>query len=60
MVTMVHLWEEGDEYLLQIASVASRWLESRQPPKPLLATTDFCDLMATLHGECLFLRFAYE
>jgi hypothetical protein len=46
MVTMDHLWEEGDGYLLQIASVASHWRESRQISNPLLATTDFCDLMA--------------
>jgi len=46
MVTMDHLWEEGDGYLLQIASVANRWLESRQTSQPLLATTNFCVLMA--------------
>lgn len=46
MITMDHLWEEGDKYLQQIAAVANDWHDSQQRSEPLQPSIDFCNLMA--------------
>lgn len=46
MVSMDHLWEEGGEWLLQIAVIANHWRDSQQRPEALSPTADFCNLMA--------------
>ena len=46
MVTMDHLWQEGEKYLQQIAALANNWHDSQQRSEPLRSTTDFCNLMA--------------
>lgn len=46
MITMDHLWEEGDKYLQQIAAVANDWHDSQQRAEPLGPSTNFCNLMA--------------
>ncbi|KAL8715178.1 MAG: hypothetical protein Q9220_001136 [cf. Caloplaca sp. 1 TL-2023] len=40
------LWEDGAQYLQQIASVAEEWRDSQEKPMPLKPTVDFCNLMA--------------
>ncbi|KAL8812868.1 MAG: hypothetical protein Q9223_000518 [Gallowayella weberi] len=46
LVIMDALWEDGAQYLQQIASVAENWRDSQDKPAPLKPTVDFCNLMA--------------
>lgn len=40
------LWEEGAQYLQQIAAVAQNWKDSQEKAVPLKPTVGFCNLMA--------------
>ena len=46
LVTMDHLWKEGDKYLQQIASLARTWNNSQGMPESLKPSVGFCNLMA--------------
>lgn len=46
LVIMDSLWEEGAQYLQQIAGFAQNWKNYQQQEVPLKPTVDFCNLMA--------------
>ena len=46
LVIMDSLWEDGAQYLQQIASIAENWRDSQDKQEPLKPSIDFCNLMA--------------
>ena len=53
LVTLDHLWKQGDTHLQQLASLARTWNDSQEEPEPLKSTLGFCNLVADASWYCL-------